>query len=141
MRVSLWSLANHAQKIALLNWLWYSEINDNFNIFKPPSEITFIIFIDHINIARNPWLMHVENGASNCYVLKNVSTRPSHLENNFSNRSTSCHINVPHQNSEAIYSHFYKRLSILNHAMILQSTYWSLVPSNYFQQSLAMHLI
>lgn len=130
-------------KIALLNWLWYSEINDNFNISKPPSEITFIIFIDHINIARNPWLMHVENGASNCYVLKNVSTRPSHLENNFSNRSTSRHINVPHQNSEAIYSHFYKAIlfnskschDIVEHLLIISTC------SNYFQQSLAMHLI
>lgn len=112
MRVSLWSLANHAQKIALLNQLWYSLINDNFNIFKPPSKIAFIIFIDLINIARNPWLKHVENGASNCYVLKNVSTRPlSNFENNFPNRSTNCHINVSTSKHQQIYSQFYKAIN------------------------------
>lgn len=120
MRVSLWSLANHAQKIALLNWLWYSLINDNFNIFKPPSKIAFIIFIDLINFARNPWLMHVENGASNCYVLKNVSTRPlSHLENNFSNHSTNCHINVSTSTGSIASS---IKLLNLNSAIILYST-------------------
>lgn len=100
------------KKIALLNQLWYSLINDNFNIFKPPSKIAFIIFIDLINIARNPWLKHVENGASNCYVLKNVSTRPlSNFENNFSNRSTNCHINVSTSKHQQIYSQFYKAIN------------------------------